>query len=150
MSETTSGHTSRAKDPNIVREAQKPIEFIGRVFYTIALAIVVLALVLGVRGCRAQKTEAAEAAAKNARTHQYAPATPIAECSTPCTVPVQWAEPIKTGGRPVLVKFHGKTEWIRISGREADRLTLDQFSPGEADFASPDGTPVHVKIFPAR
>jgi len=80
----------------------------------------------------------------------FAPATPIAECTTPCTVPVGWGTIMKTGGRSVLIKYHGKTEWIRLSGRENDKITLDQFSPGPAEFATPDSTSVQVQIFPAR
>lgn len=82
----------------------------------------------------------------------YAPATPIAECSAnpTCSLHVGWDTKIKTGDRPVLVKFHGKTEWIPLSGRRDDKFTLDQFSPGEAQFVSPDSTPVQVQTFPAR
>jgi hypothetical protein len=57
---------------------------------------------------------------------------------------------MKTGGRPVLIKYHGKTNWIRLSGQENEKISLDQFAPGNAEFASPpeDSTPVQVQIYP--
>ena len=75
---------------------------------------------------------------------------PEGECTTPCTLRVGWGQPIKSGGLPVLIKFQGKTEWLRLSGRDSERITLDQFSPGEAQFASPNSTPVLVQVYPAR
>ncbi|MDP9249331.1 MAG: hypothetical protein M3M85_02365, partial [bacterium] len=65
---------------------------------------------------------------------------PLNECSAPCKMYVGWDVEIKTGGRPALVKFFGKKEWLPV-GREDQRWTLDQFSPGEAEFAPPDDMP---------
>jgi|GEM_PF-3955520 len=80
--------------------------------------------------------------------------TPVSECITteaaPCKMFVGYRQKIKTGGQPVLVKFHGKSAWFWLSGREEDRIPLGEFSPGDAEFASPDGTPVRVRIFPVE
>lgn len=69
---------------------------------------------------------------------------PLSECYTPCTMHVGWAQRMTTDGRDVLIKFSGKSEWLRWS--PGDNLTLDQFRPGEAQFASPDGLRVRVSI----
>jgi hypothetical protein len=65
------------------------------------------------------------------------------ECTTPCSLYEDWDEVTRTGGRPVKVKFHGKKEWILLPN---DHITLDQFSPGEAEFISTDSTPVRVQV----
>jgi hypothetical protein len=76
---------------------------------------------------------------------------PINQCSTPCSMNVGWDIDIKSGGRPVLVKFYGKKEWLFLSGQGNEQFTLDQFSPGEAQFASPENTPpVQVQLFSAK
>lgn len=76
---------------------------------------------------------------------------PESECTTPCSLYVGWSRQIRTDGRPVRVKFFGQRHWMLLSGREHDRLSLDEFSPGEAQFTSPDKSPpVRVQIFPVR
>jgi len=117
----------------------------------VVLVVILLALAIGgIKSC-SDKNQAEKAAVAKYATAAHPPApAPLAECTTPCTVPVGWGTVMKTGGRPVLIKYHGKTKWIRLSGRENDQITLDQFAPGNAKFASPpeDTTPVQVQIFP--
>lgn len=151
MSEATSGHSSRAKDPSIVREAQKPIEFISRIFYTIALAIVVLALVLGVRGCRAGKKAAQQEAAKIARTHVPAPATPIAEtlvlereCNTPCLATIAWPFKVIWGDSPLQIKYPGG-QTVDRHGKDGD-FQAPSFRSGEVKFTSLDPNNLHFRV----
>jgi len=79
------------------------------------------------------------------------------ECTTPCSMPMAWEDRLMTardgapschdGRVPVMVKFHRKSHWLRLPVLEGGpQLTTEQFSPGEAQFASPDRTPVRVQI----
>ncbi|OGI60555.1 hypothetical protein A2641_03415 [Candidatus Nomurabacteria bacterium RIFCSPHIGHO2_01_FULL_37_25] len=83
-----------------------------------------------------------------------APAGPLRSCSVPCEMWVDWEEDIKTGGRDVLVLFHGKEEWFRLSGGNEKDIPREVFSPGKAKFALPDdgddASPIMVKIFAAK
>jgi hypothetical protein len=99
-----------------------------------------------------KKVEAAQKAAEYAASHPPRESVdePIRQCTTPCSLYVGWAQRVKSDGQPVLIKFHGKTDWLSLSGRGNDKGTLDQFNPGEAQFVSPDRTPVRVQIFDAR
>src|SRR3989338_2041205 len=76
------------------------------------------------------------------------PPGPINACTTPCTMYVDWDVKIETGGRPYSVQFFGKTEFLNRSGR-GDKFTLDQFTPGNANFASLDG-PLQIELFSAK
>jgi hypothetical protein len=68
------------------------------------------------------------------------------ECYTPCTLYVGWEGVIKTDGQPVRVKFNGKVEWLDLSGRANDKIPLEKFAPGEAQFASPDEAHPHFRV----
>ena len=78
-----------------------------------------------------------------------APVPPTDQCTArpgvSCKMRVDWGGSIKTGGRPVSILFHEKKEWYLFSG--SGPIPLSAFAPGEAEFAPPDNTPVHVKIF---
>lgn len=117
--------------------------------WTVLIAILLLLTILGgIKSCSDKKEAKRVTAEKYAATP--APVAPLAEGTTPCILSVGWGTVMKTGGRPVLVRYHGKKRWIRLSGRENDQITLDQFAPGDAEFVSPpeDTTPVQVQIYP--
>jgi hypothetical protein len=110
---------------------------------------IILAVVVGVKGCNEEKTVAAAEKAQADSGHQYVPVL-VAECLTPCKMSVGWDTQIKTGGRPVLVRFFEKQKPLLLSGREDDRITLDQFNPGQAQFTSPNGTIIRIQLFQVR
>lgn len=71
------------------------------------------------------------------------------ECDTPCSLNEQWGETTRTSGRPVLVKYFGKSEWFALSGDENTSVPITKFSVGEAKFVSNDKinpAPVHVQV----
>lgn len=71
----SSGHTSRAKDPAIVREAQKPIEFISGILGTAAIGLVVLFLIFWGRGCANERKDK-KAEARSTATYATTYTTP--------------------------------------------------------------------------
>jgi len=77
--------------------------------------------------------------------------TPYNQCSTSpsCEMYVDWGTDIKSGAQPVLVWFNGKKDPILLSGRGGDTISLDDFNPGVARFASPDSSTqvLLVKLF---
>lgn len=81
-----------------------------------------------------------------------APPAPPAprECSTPCALRVEWDDRIWTGGRPVQIKFYREEDWVLLPS-EGRAFTLQEFSPGEAQFVSPEegSSSVLVQVFPA-
>lgn len=92
---------------------------------------------------------AATEAEEQRRAEKRAREAPLRECFTPCTMYMGWGETIKAGGQPYLVKFHGKP-WLSRGGSQADPFTLEEFAPGEAQFASPDGRSIRVQLFSAK
>ena len=98
-------------------------------------------LCLGIKGCY----QWINSPPKQQTIHQQ---ETVNSCKTPCEMYVDWDQHIKSDGRPILVKFYGKKNWIPLSGREDEHFTLEQFSVGVAQFASPpeDKTPVRVQI----
>ena len=179
---TPPSHISRAKDPAIVAESQNIRWTIGKAFWILVIVLALWGIRSCISSSKANAEAKADPANCEDKAGKWvttpagsyrragdgkcvtgtpppppqsAPPPPPAvesEGDTPCTLPVGWDRQIKSGDKPVLVRFHGKTEWIRLSGRGNDKFTLDQFSPGNADFASPeeDEEPVHVQIFPVR
>lgn len=120
----------------------------------VGILIVLISLMLFLSAGKAaakketEKKESESSSSAPAITAPVESAAPIAECTTPCSLYVGWDMKIKTGGRPGLVRFFGKKEWIPLSGRDDDHFTLDQFAPGEANFRSPS-TPIQVQLFRA-
>ena len=92
-------------------------------------------------------------ASSPATARSVAAAAPIGQCLTPCTMYVGENIEIRTdSGRSVLVRFFGKLDFIRLPKPGGDAITPEEFAPGDAEFASPDGesTPVRVRLYPVR
>jgi hypothetical protein len=132
---SSSGHTSRAKDPAIVREAQKPIEFISGILGTAAIGLVVLFLIFWGRGCandrKAKKAEARQAATIVATT--YTPTTQVVKVGKEPTTynykdsPDQCVERNMTthdfhwylqGGKAMVYPPHGNKSFLDIPGKK--------------------------------
>jgi hypothetical protein len=75
----------------------------------------------------------------------------VSECDTPCRMEVGYTNIINTGRKPYLAKFKGKKKWVTLNGDPSTAFPPGTFSPGLAEFVSPQNTPpVRVQILRAR
>ena len=148
---TTSGHTSRAKDPAIIRESQKVIGLIGIIFGLIALVLVVWNIVSWV----SEKKQEAKKAAARAATNSAPPATVATvealvlmyEGYTPCSTKIDYRARICWGERrPLQIKFPGIDKPIEFPGEGAFKAPSNVTSEAETEFVSADTNNLHFKV----
>lgn len=146
MNNSTSGHFSRAKDPAIVQEAQKPIEWISRALNSIAIILVLLGLVFWLRGCQSKILET-PAAAERPNLNQDGTNALIlmSECYTPCSADIQWKARIHTMGEPIEIKFPGIQEWFDHPA-EGDAQAPRGVETGETFFRSANPSKEHIRV----
>lgn len=108
MTTSSAEHTSRAKDPAIVQEAQKPIGRIKGLFSWLAVGLVVFATFSGIRSCWEEAKTKAEAEAKATAT---APATPPVVVEYPIS-----GEGHATQDTPMKAYLDPKRTFTRPSG----------------------------------
>lgn len=77
----------------------------------------------------------------------------ISECNTPCRMEVgdPQGQYFNTDHKLVLVKFNGRKEWMRYGDPGNQGISPDKYSPGMAEFISPENAPtVRVQILRKR
>lgn len=75
------------------------------------------------------------------------------ECNTPCRMEVGDPEGqyFNTDQKAVLVKFSGRKEWVRYGGPSDQGVSPERYSPGIAEFISPENAPsVRVQVLRKR
>ena len=148
---STSGHTSRAKDPAIVHESQKVIGVIQTTAWLIALALVVWGIISWVSSARA-KAKAVEL--ERARTDPpAATSTEVVEALvlryqgiTPCSTMINYRAKVRWGERrPMRIKFSGVDTPVDFPGEGAFKAPAG-VTFGTNFFTSLDPTNLHFKV----
>lgn len=160
----TPEHSTRAKDPVIVKEAQKPIGFIKKVFVFLALTLLVVMAVVGIKGCSA-KTAAEEptpttpslTAAQVAAAIAAAQKPQDPQCTMPCTLTyygsgkhqVMWPG-VTTHVKTVVIGKGEHTFVVDGNGKFVnpgdDKLWAEKLAGGNLHFSTPDHTGVSILI----
>ena len=140
-------HKSRAKDPAIVHEAQKPIRFLEKIIWCIVLVVAVIGLVVCIQHYHGKRLLVKNSVVPTPRS--FAPQGMEGlelqkVCLTPCPAYIGWDYRVWTGDHPVQVRTKDYRWEIPAVGVGNPPKN---FKPGEAEIVSLEENNPHVNVW---
>lgn len=149
-------HVSRAKDPAIVAESQKPIQWISNILRWVGMAILLILAIAWLKSCgednKPQTTTQAPAEAAARAATSVASLPPVealvlaGECLMPCTLNIAWKFKVRVDDRiPFRIIYKGAGP-VDYPAGDKDFKAPAQMRSGETGFESLDSSHPNARV----